>query len=122
MSKTILVVDDSRSIREMVASFLASAGYEVLTADNGASASQLLDGRKINLVVCDVEMPEMDGIEFVSRMKQLAAYRITPVIMLTTVWTDERKLQGRNAGAKAWFVKPFDPDKMLAAVTRFILP
>ncbi|MCF8192474.1 MAG: response regulator [Burkholderiales bacterium] len=122
MSKTILVVDDSRSIREMVASFLTSAGYEVLTADSGASASQLLDGRKINLVVCDVEMPEMDGIEFVSRMKQLAAYRITPVIMLTTMWTDERKLQGRNAGAKAWFVKPFDPDKMLAAVTRFILP
>lgn len=122
MSKTILVVDDSRSIREMVASFLTSAGYEVFTADSGASASQLLDGRKINLVVCDIEMPEMDGIEFVSRMKQMAAYRITPVIMLTTVWTDERKLQGRNAGAKAWFVKPFDPDKMLAAVTRFILP
>jgi two-component system chemotaxis response regulator CheY len=122
MSKTILVVDDSRSIREMVASFLASAGYEVFTADSGASASQLLDGRKINLVICDIEMPEMDGIEFVSRMKQLAAYRITPVIMLTTMWTDERKLQGRNAGAKAWFVKPFDPDKMLAAVTRFILP
>lgn len=122
MTKTILVVDDSRSIREMVADFLASAGYEVLTATNGTSALELLDGRKIHLVVCDVEMPEMDGIEFVSRMKQTAAYRITPVIMLTTIWTDERKIQGRNAGAKAWFVKPFDPDKMLAAVTRFILP
>lgn len=122
MPKTILVVEDSRSVREMVRDFLVSAGYSVLTADNGATALQLLDGRKIHLVVCDVEMPEMDGIEFVSRMKQTASYHITPVIMLTTLWTDELKMQGRNAGAKAWFVKPFDPDKMLAAVTRFILP
>lgn len=122
MSKTILVVDDSRSIREAVAGFLASAGYAVLMADNGVAGMAFLDGRKIHLVVCDVEMPEMDGIEFVSKMKQMAAYRITPVIMLTTVWTDERKIQGKNAGAKAWFVKPFDPEKMLAAVTRFILP
>jgi len=69
-----------------------------------------------------VQMPVMDGIEFVTAMKSLPDYRFVPVIMLTTEWTDERKLQGKEAGAKAWFVKPFDPQKMLAAVTRFILP
>jgi two-component system chemotaxis response regulator CheY len=122
MAKTILVVDDSPSIREVVGGFLESAGYDVITADSGVSALKLLDGRKIHLAVCDVQMPEMDGIAFVANMKQVPNYRFTPVIMLTTEWTDERKMQGKEAGANAWFVKPFDPQKMVAAVARFILP
>jgi two-component system chemotaxis response regulator CheY len=98
------------------------SGYEVASAENGRAALELLDGRKLHLAICDVQMPVMDGIEFVTAMKSLPDYRFVPVIMLTTEWTDERKLQGKEAGAKAWFVKPFDPQKMLAAVTRFILP
>ena len=120
--KTILVVDDSPSIRGLVCAFLMESGYEVASAENGRAALELLDGRKLHLAICDVQMPVMDGIEFVTAMKSLPDYRFVPVIMLTTEWTDERKLQGKEAGAKAWFVKPFDPQKMLAAVTRFILP
>lgn len=122
MAKTILVVDDSPSIRGVVSAFLVDQGYEVASAENGKAALELLDGRRLHLVICDVQMPEMDGMAFVTAMKALPDYRFVPVIMLTTEWTDERKLQGKEAGAKAWFVKPFDPQKMLAAVARFILP
>ncbi|NBU59758.1 MAG: response regulator [Betaproteobacteria bacterium] len=122
MAKTVLVVDDSASMRQIVSAVLIEAGYEVVTADDGASAMTLLDGRPLHLAICDVEMPHIDGMAFVAHMKQQPAYRFVPVIMLTTLWSDERKMQGRAVGAKAWFVKPFDPPKMLAAVARFILP
>ena len=122
VNKTVLVVDDSPSIRGVVCAFLAENGYDMVSAENGKAALELLDGRRVHLCICDVQMPEMDGMEFVTAMKAMPDYRFVPVIMLTTEWTDERKLQGRQAGAKAWFVKPFDPQKMLAAVARFILP
>lgn len=122
MSKTILVIDDSASMRQMVSMTLRSAGYEVVEALDGKDALGKLDGRKFNLIVSDVNMPNMDGISFVQAAKQLPAYKFTPVIMLTTEAGEAKKEEGRAAGAKAWVVKPFQPAQMLTAVSKLILP
>lgn len=118
MSKTILIVDDSSSLRQVVNLTLSRAGYQVLEACDGEEALRQLDGRKINLIVSDVNMPRMDGITFLTRVKQLARYRFTPVVMLTTEGQSEKKEQGRAAGAKAWIVKPFSPGVLLDAVAK----
>jgi two-component system chemotaxis response regulator CheY len=120
MSKTILVVDDSASIRQVVSITLKSAGYSVIEAVDGKDALTKLDGQKVNLVISDVNMPNMDGITFVKEMKQKANYKFTPVIMLTTEGSDEKKKEGQAAGAKAWVVKPFKPEHMLQAVSMLI--
>lgn len=122
MSKTILIVDDSSSLRQVVNLSLTRAGYQVLEATDGEEALQKLDGRKINLIVSDVNMPRMDGITFVTHVKQNPRYKFTPVIMLTTEGQAEKKEQGRAAGAKAWIVKPFTPAVLLDAVSKLVLP
>ncbi|NQD36145.1 response regulator [Permianibacter sp. IMCC34836] len=122
MSKTILVVDDSSSFRQVVSMALKGAGYDVVEAGDGKDALGKLDGRKINLIVSDVNMPVMDGISFVTAAKQLAAYKFTPVIMLTTESGDDMKAKGKAAGVKAWVVKPFQPPILLDAVAKLILP
>ena len=122
MSKTILIVDDSASIRQVVGIALRGAGYEVVEACDGSDALGKLDGRKVHLVISDVNMPVMDGITFVKELKKLPNYKFTPVIMLTTESQEEKKKQGQEAGAKAWVVKPFKPDQMLTAVSKLILP
>jgi len=119
MAKTIMVVDDSSSLRQVVRMALESAGYQVLEAGDGQAALALLDGRQINMVVCDVNMPKLDGISFVKQAKQLPAYRFLPVLMLTTESSEEKKQAGKAAGAKAWMLKPFSPSSMLAAVAKF---
>lgn len=122
MAKTILIVDDSASLRQVVGIALKSAGYDVLEAFDGKDALSKLDGRKIHLIISDVNMPNMDGISFVKAAKQLPAYKFTPVIMLTTEAGADKKAAGQAAGAKAWVVKPFVPAQMLAAVSKLILP
>jgi len=122
MAKTVLIVDDSASLRMVVNAALTGAGYEVLEADDGPPALELLDGRKINLMVCDINMPLMDGLTVVKTMKERPKYRFTPVIMLTTEWTDEMKMKGKEVGAKGWLVKPFKPEQLLAAVAKTVLP
>ncbi|MEY4266679.1 MAG: putative chemotaxis protein CheY [Pseudomonadota bacterium] len=122
MSKTILIVDDSSSLRQVVNLALTRAGYEVIEAVDGMDGLAKLDGRKINLIVSDVNMPRMDGIAFVTQVKQNPRYKFTPVIMLTTEGQDAKKEQGRAAGAKAWIVKPFSPPVLLDAVSKLILP
>lgn len=119
---TILVVDDSTSLRQVVAISLQGKGYDVIQAINGKDALDKLDGSKINLVVSDVNMPIMDGLTFVTEMKKLPRYKFTPVIMLTTEAGDDMKNRGRAAGVKAWVVKPFKPEQMLTAVAKLILP
>ncbi|TAL35029.1 MAG: response regulator [Spirochaetes bacterium] len=124
MSKTILVVDDSPSIRQLLSFTLKERGYTVLEAGNGQEALAKLAGGKINLIVCDVNMPEMDGITFVKTVKTDAAYsdfRFTPVIMLTTETGEDRKIEGRDAGVKAWITKPFAPDKLISAIEKLII-
>jgi len=122
MAKTILIVDDSASLRQVVSIALKGAGYDTLDACDGKDALSKLDGRKIHLIISDVNMPNMDGIAFVKAAKQLPAYKFTPVIMLTTEAGEAKKQEGQAAGAKAWVVKPFQPAQMLTAVAKLILP
>lgn len=122
MAKTILIVDDSASIRQVVGLTLKGAGYDVVDAVDGRDALSKLDGRKLHLVISDVNMPNMDGISFVKEMKARPAYKFTPVIMLTTEGSEARKRDGQMAGAKAWVVKPFQPAQMLDAVLKLIMP
>lgn len=122
MAKTVMVVDDSSSVRQVVSIALKSAGYEVVEACDGKDALTKLNGQKIHLMISDVNMPNMDGITLVKEVKKLANYKFTPIIMLTTESQETKKQEGQAAGAKAWVVKPFQPAQLLAAVSKLILP
>lgn len=122
MAKTILVVDDSASFRSVVGLALKGAGYEVIEACDGQDALSKLDGRKIHLIISDVNMPNMDGITLVSEIRKLPNYKFTPIMMLTTESQPEKKEAARAAGAKAWLVKPFQPPALLDAVAKLVLP
>lgn len=122
MSKTIMIVDDSASLRQVVGIALKSAGYEILEACDGKDALGKLTGQRINLIISDVNMPVMDGISFVREVKKHPAYKFTPIIMLTTESQESKKQEGQSAGAKAWVVKPFKPEQMLQAVSKLCLP
>jgi two-component system, chemotaxis family, chemotaxis protein CheY len=122
MAKTLMVVDDSASLRQVVGIALKSAGYEVVEACDGQDALSKLDGRKLHLIICDVNMPVMDGISFVREAKKRAQYKFVPVIMLTTESQEAKKQEGQAAGARAWVVKPFKPEQMLNAVSKLCLP
>lgn len=122
MAKTILIVDDSASLRQVVSIALKGAGYDVIEGVDGKDALSKLNGQKVHLIISDVNMPNMNGIEFVKAAKQIAEYKFTPVIMLTTESGESMKQEGQAAGAKAWVVKPFQPAQMLAAVSKLILP
>ncbi|HEY4365806.1 MAG TPA: response regulator [Steroidobacteraceae bacterium] len=121
MTKKILLVDDSAAVRKVASIALAGAGYEVMEAGNGQEALNKMTGDKIHLIISDVNMPVMDGITFLKEVKQHPSYRFTPVIMLTTEAGEDKKQEGRAAGAKAWIVKPFQPQTMIAAVSKLIL-
>ena len=122
MAKTIMVVDDSASIRMVVGIALRGVGYEVIEAKDGKDAVEKMTGQKIHLIISDVNMPNMDGIDFVKAVKQMPNYRFTPIIMLTTESDESKKREGQAAGAKAWVVKPFKPEKMISAVQKLCLP
>jgi len=122
MTKKILVVDDSASIRLVVSIALKGAGYDVIEACDGQDALTKLTGEKINLIISDVNMPKMDGIAFLKELKLLPRYKFTPVIMLTTEASQAKMAEGRAAGAKAWVIKPFQPPQMLEAVAKLCLP
>ena len=122
MAKTILIVDDSSSLRSVVGTALKGAGYDVIEAEDGRDALTKLNGQKIHLIISDVNMPNMNGIEFLKASNQIPAYKVTPVIMLTTESAEEKKMQGQAGGAKAWMVKPFQPPQLLNAVSKLVLP
>jgi two-component system chemotaxis response regulator CheY len=122
MAKTIMVIDDSASLRAVVGIALKSAGYNVIEGCDGRDALSKLGGQRVNLIVCDVNMPNMDGITFVKELKLLANHKFTPVIMLTTESQEGKKREGQAAGAKAWVVKPFKPDVLLGAIAKLVLP
>jgi two-component system chemotaxis response regulator CheY len=121
MTKTLLIVDDSASMRQVVSMALKAGGYEVFEACDGKDALAKLNGQKIHLVISDVNMPNMDGITFVREMKKLPAYKFVPVVMLTTEGDEQKKKAGQEAGAKAWVVKPFQPQQMLAVVAKLLM-
>lgn len=118
MSKTILIVDDSGSFRTVVRLALQKAGFTVVEAADGVEALKRVAEHKVNLVVCDVNMPNMDGITFVKQLKQSAAHKFLPVIMLTTEAQEAKKAEGKAAGARAWITKPFQPSQLVDAVHR----
>jgi two-component system chemotaxis response regulator CheY len=118
MPKTIIAVDDSMSIRETVKMTLQTIGYHVLTAEDGAVGLRLCQQQKADLVITDLNMPNVDGITLISNLRALPQYRFTPILMLTTESNDEKKNAGRRAGATGWIVKPFAPDRFLAVVQK----
>ena len=118
----ILVVDDEDVLREMLGDALRLSGFEVLEAADGSKALTILQSGKVDLIISDVNMPKIDGIQFVTEVKKNPRYKFTPIIMLTTEGQDAKKEQGRAAGAKAWIVKPFNPPVLLDAVSKLILP
>ena len=122
MAKTIMIVDDSASLRQVVSISLRGAGYDVIEGSDGADALKKLTGQKVHLIISDVNMPNMDGISFVKAVKQLPAYKFTPIVMLTTESQAEKKLEGQAAGAKAWVLKPFNPPQLLGVVQKLVLP
>jgi two-component system, chemotaxis family, chemotaxis protein CheY len=122
MAKTIMIVDDSASMRQVVGIALKGAGYDVLEGRDGKDALAKLTGQKVHLIISDVNMPNMDGISFVKEVKLLPAYKFTPIIMLTTESDESKKREGQAAGARAWVVKPFKPEQLLAAVQKLCLP
>ena len=122
MAKTILIIDDSVSLRQVVGMALDAAGYQVIEACDGRDALDKLTGTKIHLMICDVNMPNMDGITFLKELRTLPSYKFTPVIMLTTEAGEDKKKEGQAAGARAWVVKPFKPEQLLVAVAKLILP
>ena len=117
---TILAVDDSPSMRQMVAFTLKSAGFDVVEAEDGVDALDKAKSGQFNLVLADVNMPNMDGITLVRELRQLPDYRFTPLLILTTEAGQDKKMEGKQAGATGWLVKPFNPEQLVATVQRVL--
>lgn len=116
----ILAVDDSAAMRQMVGITLTGAGHQVEQAIDGREALQIAERTKFDLVITDVNMPNMDGISLVRELRRRSNYRFVPLLMLTTESTAERKQQGKEAGATGWLVKPFDPARLLSTVAKVL--
>jgi two-component system chemotaxis response regulator CheY len=120
MPKTILVVDDSASMRQMIGVTLRGAGYAVAEAADGAEALDYARKHAVDVVLADVNMPNMDGITLVAHLRTLTSYRLTPLLLLTAESSPERKQQGKQAGATGWILKPFNPTQLLATLDRVL--
>ncbi|MCK9296158.1 MAG: response regulator [Desulfobulbaceae bacterium] len=120
MSKVIMTADDSASIRQMVAFTLKQSGYEVVQAVDGRDALQQLGGRKVDMLITDLNMPNLDGIGLIKGARALPACKFIPIIMLTTESQDTKKQEGKAAGATGWIVKPFKPEQLLAVVKKVL--
>ncbi|MDH5572888.1 MAG: response regulator [Gammaproteobacteria bacterium] len=117
---TILAVDDSASMRQMVTHTLKSAGYDVIDAADGSQALAKAKQTQVNLIITDVNMPVMDGITLVKELRALPQYKFTPILLLTTESGAEKKAEGKTAGATGWLVKPFNPEQMLATIKKVV--
>lgn len=120
MNKNILSVDDSASIRQMVKMTLTGAGYDVVEACDGTDALGKAKGRSVNMVVTDLNMPNMDGLSLIRELRKLPEYRGVPIVLLTTESDDEKKKEAKAAGATGWITKPFKQDQLLAVVKKVI--
>lgn len=116
----ILVVDDSASIRQMVTFTLSGAGYDVTDACDGQQALDAAKSQQFDVVVSDVNMPIMDGITLIKELRKLPQYRTTPLLLLTTESSGDKKIEGKQAGATGWIVKPFNPEQLLKTIKRVI--
>lgn len=120
MSKRILTVDDSASIRQMVSFTLKEAGYETVEAVDGKDALAKLNGTPINMIITDLNMPNLDGIGLIKGVRANPSYKFIPIVMLTTESQDSKKMEGKQAGATGWIVKPFKPEQLLAVIKKVI--
>lgn len=118
MNKKILIVDDSESIREIVSFSLENEGCTVLKANDGQDALKFLTGDSVDLIITDLHMPVMDGIELIKKVRQNETYKYVPILFLTTESQTEKKMEAKNAGATGWIVKPFLPTKLIEAVKK----
>lgn len=118
MKKTILIIDDSPSIRQMVQFTLTQAGYEVVEASNGLEGLEKARTSRCNAILTDQNMPEMDGLTMIRHLRQLSLHKATPILVLTTETSDSLKQQGRAAGATGWLTKPFDPTKLVEVIEK----
>ena len=116
MSKRIMTVDDAATIRKLVSMTLTDEGYEVRQAADGEEALQLLQEKRFDIVITDINMPKLNGIELVRRLRALPDYRTTPILLLTTESDPAKKQEGKAAGATGWITKPFQPEQLAAAV------
>jgi two-component system chemotaxis response regulator CheY len=116
----VLAVDDSVSLRRLVAATLTQAGHDVTEASNGAEALEAAKKGTFNLVISDLNMPIMDGLTFIKQMRGLASYKFTPILVLTTEMDPEKKKSAKEAGATGWIVKPFDPDQLLTTIRKVL--
>lgn len=121
MAKSILIVDDAISMRGLVAITLRGAGYETVEAGDGKDAlAKLAGGARFDMILTDLNMPSLDGIGLIKAVKAMAKYKFLPIVMLTTESQEDKKREGQLAGAKAWIVKPFKPETLLAVVKKII--
>jgi two-component system chemotaxis response regulator CheY len=120
MAKKVLAVDDSLTIRQLIKMTLTRAGYEVVEAEDGAKGLQKASTEAFDLVLSDINMPEMTGIEMLRGLRKLAQYKFTPIVLVTTESQPGKKLEGKAAGATGWIVKPFEPEQLLAVVTKVL--
>jgi len=120
MSKQILIVDDSESIREVLAFSLKNEGYQVLVARDGIDALQYLDGRTIDLLLTDYHMPNLNGLELITKTREIGSYKFTPILVLTTENQTEMMKEARESGATGWLMKPFNTEKLLKTLHKVI--
>jgi len=120
MNKKILFVDDSESIREIVNFTLTREGYEVTLSSNGKEALNYLNGTEYNLIITDLYMPEMNGIELIKEIRKKPEYKYTPILFLSTESQLDKKMEAKEAGATGWIVKPFVPAKLIEAINKVI--
>ncbi len=116
----ILAVDDSASMRQMVSFTLKGAGHQVIEAADGVEALAKAKSNAVDLVISDVNMPNMDGITLIAELRKLPAFKFTPMLMLTTESSADKKSQGKAAGATGWIVKPFNPDQLLNTIKKVL--
>ena|ERR1035437_10250090 len=120
MPKTIMTVDDSASVRQMVSYTLREAGYDVVEACDGVDAIEKIDNTVFSLIITDLNMPHMDGISLIKQLRSNQKLKFTPILMLTTESQNEKKLEGKNAGATGWIIKPFKPEQLITVVKKVI--
>lgn len=124
MNGTIMVVDDASAVRKVISLYLRNFGFTVIEAQDGADALERVNGNPVDLFICDVNMPNMDGLSFLKRLKsdgEYSEYKLTPFIMLTTESEKDRVEEGKKAGARGWLLKPFKPEQLLDAVKEFVM-
>lgn len=118
MKKTVLTVDDSRTIRNMLLVTLQNAGFETIQAEDGVEGLEKLEGSRPDVIVTDINMPRLDGFGFIEGVRSNDRFRAVPILVLTTESDAEKKNRARQAGATGWIVKPFDPTKLIDAIER----